>query len=210
MRASLQEMSASDYPITVKIADNQMSQLTSAITDPTMDIHAQKAEDFDSVVAEAESEVTSKQPIMQIRAANGKAIQVANSTVAQIQAMNPSMSITANTSGISSAISSALTGPFSIKINATVVGMPKANGSFATGTMTAHSTGTAYNVLNYKPVSAYAGGRNVTVGRDENALVGELSPNKPESIVRDGKWMILPGGPHVEHLKKDDIVFSAQ
>ena len=27
---------------------------------------------------------------------------------------------------------------------------------------------------------------------------------------RDGHWFLLPGGPHVEKLKKDDIVFNAE
>jgi len=158
----------------------------------------------------AEKYASNKKPVMKIAGDNSEAINAANIAVASINHRTATITVGANTTGITSALANIMNQQYSISVHARVSGMPKANGSFATGTMVAHSTGTAYNVLNYKPVSAYAGGRNVTVGRDEDALVGELSPNKPESIVRDGKWMILPGGPHVEHLKKDDIVFSAQ
>lgn len=79
--------------------------------------------------------------------------------------------------------------------------------SQATGTMLspAHASGTAYNVLNMsKP--AYANGK-VSLSKNEQALVNEVGT---ESIVRDGVWRLLPGGAHIENLKKGDIVFSAQ
>lgn len=77
------------------------------------------------------------------------------------------------------------------------------------GTLTpALSSGTAYNVLNMKP--AYAGGR-VTLPKNETALVNEEEINgHSESIVRDGRWYLLPGGAHFENLKKGDLIFSAQ
>lgn len=53
--------------------------------------------------------------------------------------------------------------------------------------------------------SAYAGGRDFTVGHRERALVNELGN---ESIVRDGVWSIIPGGPHIEDLRPDDIIFN--
>ena len=40
----------------------------------------------------------------------------------------------------------------------------------------------------------------------KNALVNEIGM---ESIVRDGVWQLLPGGAHLEQLKKGDIVFNA-
>lgn len=81
--------------------------------------------------------------------------------------------------------------------------------SEATGTMIspAKVSGTAYNVINTIP--AHAGG-NVALPKDEQALVNEFAPQAPESIVRDGRWFIIPGGPHVESLKKGDIIFNAQ
>ena len=76
---------------------------------------------------------------------------------------------------------------------------------FASGTMLspAHADGTAYNVINYK--SAYADGK-VSLPHDEKALVNEMGT---ESIIRDGKWMLIPGGMHVQSLKKGDIVLNA-
>lgn len=81
--------------------------------------------------------------------------------------------------------------------------------SEATGTMIspAKASGTAYNVINTIP--AHAGG-NVALPKNEQALVNEFAPQAPESIVRDGRWFIIPGGPHVESLKKGDIIFNAQ
>lgn len=69
----------------------------------------------------------------------------------------------------------------------------------------AHVDGTAYNApINYK--SAYANGK-ISLSQDEQALVNERGM---ESIVRDGEWMLLPGGMHVQALKKGDIVLSAE
>lgn len=75
----------------------------------------------------------------------------------------------------------------------------------------AHASGTAYNVLNTKPISsAYAGGK-VSLDRNERALVNEEYINgHSESIIRDGVWRLLPGGMHLENLKKGDIVLNAK
>ena len=41
-------------------------------------------------------------------------------------------------------------------------------------------------------------------------LVNEVGINgHSESIVRDGVWSLIPGGAHIENLKKGDIIFSA-
>ena len=75
----------------------------------------------------------------------------------------------------------------------------------ASGTMLspAHADGTAYNVLNTAP--AYANGK-VSLPQDEKALVNEVGV---ESLIRDGKWMLIPGGAHIESLKKGDIILNA-
>ena len=75
----------------------------------------------------------------------------------------------------------------------------------ASGTMLfpAHASGTAYNILNLKP--AYANG-SVSLPKDEKALVNELGT---ESIIRSGQWSLLPGGMHIESLKKGDIILNA-
>lgn len=57
---------------------------------------------------------------------------------------------------------------------------------------------------------AYAGGSGrIALPRDQKALVNEEGVGA-ESIVRDGVWSIIPGGTHVESLKKGDIVFSKE
>lgn len=79
--------------------------------------------------------------------------------------------------------------------------------SCSTGTFKAESTGSAYNVLNITP--AHASGTNVAIKQDQQALVNEVGVNgHAESIVRDGVWSLIPGGAHIENLKKGDIIFS--
>lgn len=85
-------------------------------------------------------------------------------------------------------------------------------GGKASGTMTsiAHASGTAYNVLNMKPLSSAHAKGEVALKHDEQALVNEAGINgHSESIVRDGVWSLIPGGAHIENLKKGDIIFSA-
>lgn len=78
----------------------------------------------------------------------------------------------------------------------------------SSGTFKAESTGSAYNVLNITP--AHASGTNVAIKQDQQALVNEVGVNgHAESIVRDGIWSLIPGGAHIENLKKGDIIFSA-
>ena len=78
----------------------------------------------------------------------------------------------------------------------------------AAGTMfaPAHATGTTgYNVVNTISGSAYVNGQ-VSLPYDERALVNELGR---ESFIRDGKWMLLPPGMHLQDFKKGDIILSA-
>ena len=82
-----------------------------------------------------------------------------------------------------------------------IMGVGKSSGTML---KPAHASGTAYNMLNLKP--AYARG-NVALSQNEKALVNELGT---ESVVRDGVWSLLPGGMHIESLKKGDIILSAE
>lgn len=87
-------------------------------------------------------------------------------------------------------------------------------GGFASGTMTsiAHANGTMHNApWNYQRITpAFAKG-DVAITKPQDALVNEEYINgHSESIVRDGVWSTIPGGAHFEHLKKGDIIFSAQ
>lgn len=79
----------------------------------------------------------------------------------------------------------------------------RAKGTFLS---VARSSGTAYNIINTIP--AHANG-NVALQKNERALVNEFAPQAPESIVRDGRWFIIPGGPQLANLKKGDILFNA-
>lgn len=84
----------------------------------------------------------------------------------------------------------------------------KSGATEASGTMlsVAHANGTAYNVINTKPVSAYADGK-VSLPQDEVALSNELGQ---ESIIRDDIWQLLPPGMHMQAFKKGDIILNAQ
>lgn len=86
-------------------------------------------------------------------------------------------------------------------------GAPKASGTMLSP---ARADGTAYNVINTMPISAHASGK-VALDKDERALVNEENINgHSESIVRDGKWFLIPGGAHFENLKKGDLIFNAK
>ena len=77
----------------------------------------------------------------------------------------------------------------------------------ASGTITpALASGTAYNVINPKPLSAFAKG-DISLPQDEVALVNELGT---EGLIRDGKLMAIPGGMHMQALRKGDIILSVE
>lgn len=88
--------------------------------------------------------------------------------------------------------------PVTVKVNYDTSGKPKASGTMLSPS---HANGT----INTTP--AYVNG-NVALQKDEKALVNELK--KPESIVRDGVWSIIPGGAHIQQLKKGDIIFNGE
>ena len=139
-----------------------------------------------------------------------------NELVAAIaKVMSKYVTVSATTSGTTSvnALASAIAGVNSKTVTVTTNNVTNniTNNSvrqLSTGTMIspAKASGTAYNVLNTIP--AHAGG-NVDLPRDEKALINEFGPQAPESIVRDGRWFIIPGGPQLASLKKGDIIFNA-
>lgn len=89
-------------------------------------------------------------------------------------------------------------------VNYIPIGATKASGTLLSP---AHASGTAYNTINtISSISAYADGR-VSLPKDEKALVNEVGT---ESIIRSGKWMLIPGGMHMQSLKKGDIVLNAK
>ena len=76
----------------------------------------------------------------------------------------------------------------------------------ATGQTRYEGTAHAYADGTTRP--AYSSGVNWGLPHDEVALVNEVK--KPESIVRNGRWSIIPGGAHFAKLKKGDIIFSGE
>ena len=68
---------------------------------------------------------------------------------------------------------------------------------------TAHASGTAKINKYSSAMSAYAKGTDWRLPQNEDALVNEVGQ---ESIVRDGRWFPIPGGAHIEKLRKGDII----
>lgn len=164
-------------------------------------------------VDEAKKYAENQKPEMKIDGNKGPAISAANAAVEEINNKTANINVGANISSMVSTIQAELNKPHSVNVTANVTTNVKNNsggtgGGFASGTMlrVAHASGTAYNVLNYSP--AHADG-NVALQSNEKALVNEF-PDGPESIVRDGKWMVIPGGAHFENLKKGDIIFNSK
>lgn len=164
-------------------------------------------------VDEAKKYAENQKPEMKIDGNKGPAISAANAAVEEINNKTANINVGANISSMVSTIQAELNKPHSVNVTANVTTNVKNNsggtgGGFASGTMlrVAHASGTAYNVINYSP--AHADG-NVALQSNEKALVNEL-PDGPESIVRDGKWMVIPGGAHFENLKKGDIIFNSK
>jgi hypothetical protein len=54
--------------------------------------------------------------------------------------------------------------------------------------------------------TAYISGHNWTVGHEEDALVNEIGN---ESYIRGNRLYLIPGGPHIEHFKPNDVIFNA-
>lgn len=86
-----------------------------------------------------------------------------------------------------------------VKVHYDTSEAPKASGTL----LTAHASGTAYNVLNLR---AHASGTDVSIKRDEVALVNELGN---EALIRNGKLYEIPGGTHMQSLKRGDVIINA-
>ena len=131
-------------------------------------------------------------------------VEALSSTIEKVQ--GKTVSVSASVSGTSSVrdLSNAISGLKNKTVTVTTKRVEE-KASKASGTMLspAHADGTAYNVLNTVP--AYANGK-VSLSQNEKALVNEVGV---ESLIRDGRWMLIPGGAHIENLKKGDIILNA-
>lgn len=191
--------------MTVKLDETQFNQLLGDGENASIDVTANN-EEAKEKIDEAKNYAESQKPQMKIDGNNDPAINKGTSATQMINNMTGIIKINADTSGMASAINSELSKPHTINISANVSTHVSGGTGKSTGTMirVAHADGTAYNVINYTP--AHASG-NVTLSHDETALVNEEGVGA-ESIVRDGKWMIIPGGAHFENLKKGDLIFN--
>lgn len=195
--------------MTVKLDESQFKQLLGDKDQASINLTANDKEAKEKI-KETKEYANKAKGTMKIDGNSYSAISKADSAVKSINGMTGTIKIDANIDSMTSKISSELAKPRTIDISANVhtnvSGAVKGAASIASGSMirVAHADGTAYNVLNYS--TAYANG-NVALNGDENALVNELGN---ESIVRNGKWMLIPGGAHFENLKKGDIIFNAQ
>lgn len=191
--------------MTVKLDETQFNQLLGDGENASIDVTANN-EEAKEKIDEAKNYAESQKPQMKIDGNNDPAINKGTSATQMINNMTGIIKVNADTSGMASAINSELSKPHTINISANVSTHVSGGTGKSTGTMirVAHADGTAYNVINYTP--AHASG-NVTLSHDETALVNEEGIGA-ESIVRDGKWMIIPGGAHFENLKKGDLIFN--
>ncbi len=202
--------------MTVKLDESQFNQLLGDGENASINVTA-KNEEAKAKVDEVKDYANKAKGTVKIDGNSYSAISKASSAVDSINNMTGTISVDANIDAMTSKINSELTKEHTINVSANVTahvqgsasgGAPSGAATKASGTMVrvAHASGTAYNVLNYSP--AHANG-NVTLSHDETALVNEEG-NNAESIVRDGKWMIIPGGAHFENLKKGDLIFNKQ
>lgn len=191
--------------MTVKLDETQFNQLLGDGENASIDVTANN-EEAKEKIDEAKNYAESQKPQMKIDGNNDPAINKGTSATQMINNMTGIIKVNADTSGMASTINSELSKPHTINISANVSTHVSGGTGKSTGTMirVAHADGTAYNVINYTP--AHASG-NVTLSHDETALVNEEGIGA-ESIVRDGKWMIIPGGAHFENLKKGDLIFN--
>lgn len=191
--------------MTVKLDETQFNQLLDDGENASIDVTANN-EEAKEKIDEAKNYAESQKPQMKIDGNNDPAINKGTSATQMINNMTGIIKVNADTSSMASAINSELSKPHTINISANVSTHVSGGTGKSTGTMirVAHADGTAYNVINYTP--AHASG-NVTLSHDETALVNEEGVGA-ESIVRDGKWMIIPGGAHFENLKKGDLIFN--
>lgn len=168
-------------------------------------------EKFNTTVEETVENANQQESTVTINTDDRPARITLQKLVSDIRNNHPEIQIEVDDSKVRNEIQEALKDPFAINVNANVSSSggsasdtgeaPKAYGTLAP----ARASGTAYNMLNLHP--AFANGTDVALKSDENALVNEIGS---EGLIRNGKLYWIPGGMHVQALKKGDIVLSAK
>lgn len=196
-------------PVTVKIkSTSQVQAPTSTVTQgvstaaQTVSVNADNSSAIGKVSEVANTAKNKKATVPIDGNPSGFLSKVAGAKT-QVEANKAIISVDANTNPLKNSIANALAGEHHISVTASVhgVNIPGAAAS-AGGTLHAHASGTAYNVLNLR---AHASGTDVGLKQDENALVNELGN---EGLVRDGKLYEIPGGTHIQSLKRGDVVIN--
>lgn len=218
-------LTAADETTTIAI-DGDNSEAMTAVkdvvdaaetADPVMDINGDNR-GAKRAVDDAVDYTNRQQTILKVQADLQKAVSDINELIRQIDKTEPKMKIVVDAQHFIQNFQEMLQNQqFDANIighitgtvnNLSGGGSGHGNGQgtvFYTGSMNSvQRSGSAYNMINLTP--AHADGTNgVALSHDETSLVSELGQ---ESIVRDGKWYLLPAGAHFEHLKKGDIVFN--
>lgn len=211
------ETTEAEIPVGVNTdqATQDFQQLVDKITSESAIMKIDGNNDSAKEKADEAVKYTDKQTgVMTIDGNKEPAISEANAAASEINSMTPKMQVGANTESLISSINSILANSsFSINVSANVSGLPSSNsgGEPSSALGTAHAQGTVLDMWDgYRhSIGAYAGGsaQDWALPQNENALVNETG--KPESIVRNGRWFMIPGGAHIQSLKKGDIIFNA-
>ena len=223
-RVKLEELSqiTTEAPVTVKIDETQLNTLTEGSKNVTVTAKAEGKEEVDALqnsidnvhgrIVPVKANVFGTDEVNEL----SEAIDTVHENIVSVGA---NVFGTDKVEGLASAINAVNSKTVTITtnhINRTInmtasqskygphTGyVPKASGTVLSP---ARASGTAYNVLNLKPISSYASGK-VSLEKDEPALINELGQ---ESIIRDGVWSLIPGKMHVENLKKGDIILNVK
>lgn len=197
LRSSIEALSSTDASVTVKLDETQFNELSQKQGEATVHVTPEHDE-VDAYLAEEKK-------------SEGKVKWSNDSGLVDVYAATEHYSHGTvhwgnDTSGVQTSFTATGT------VNWTNAGGPgkTVNASRGTATSIAHASGTAYNVLNMKALSSAFAKGDVAIKQNQQALVNEVGINgHSESIVRDGVWSLIPGGAHIENLKKGDIIFSA-
>lgn len=195
LRSSIEALSGESANVTVKLDKEQFDQLTATDKDVNITAHTKGTDKVQELV-EAINDVKAKTVNVRASVFGTGAVRGLAGAIDSVNSKSVTVTVTTNH------VDNYMTGGAKGASNA-IMGRKHSS----EGTFKAASTGSAYNVLNMTP--AHAKGTNVAIKEDQQALVNEVGMNgHAESIVRDGVWSLLPGGAHIENLKKGDIVFS--
>ena len=195
LRSSIEALSGESANVTVKLDKEQFDQLTATDKDVNVTAHAKGTDEVKKLV-DTINDVKAKTVNVRASVFGTGTVRGLASAIDSVNSKSVTVTVTTNH------VDNYMTGGAKGASNA-IMG----RGHSSEGTFKAASTGSAYNVLNMTP--AHAKGTNVAIKEDQQALVNEIGMNgHAESIVRDGVWSLLPGGAHIENLKKGDIVFS--